>query len=146
MRQYDSSRTRVAPVFSRLQAIDPTGRSWLGQLLQLPKSNTFGSRGATPWMPVRHQMLRHFDAAWELSRRRTEGFLAFSLFSGESALECWAHAATQTIAPDSLDASLPHRLIEERSRIAEAVIGVTTWQDVCDTLSIPKETLIEKVV
>src|SRR4051812_19102472 len=31
----DSSRTRVAPVFDRLFAIDPTGETWLPQLLGL---------------------------------------------------------------------------------------------------------------
>jgi hypothetical protein len=32
---YDSSRTRVAPVFGRLQCFDPTGRYWLQSLVEL---------------------------------------------------------------------------------------------------------------
>ena len=44
---YDSSKTRVAPVFNALLARDPTGRSWLPQLLSLPQldgSNSWDSR------------------------------------------------------------------------------------------------------
>ena len=36
MGRFDSSRSRVAPVFDRLRAIDLTGRSWLPTLLSLP--------------------------------------------------------------------------------------------------------------
>jgi hypothetical protein len=36
MGKYDSSKTRVAPVFNCLRAKDPTGRSWLPKLLDLP--------------------------------------------------------------------------------------------------------------
>ena len=32
---FDSSRTRVAPVFGRLQCLDPSGRLWLQGLLEL---------------------------------------------------------------------------------------------------------------
>ena len=32
---HDSSRTRVAPVFGRLQCLDPSGRLWLQGLLEL---------------------------------------------------------------------------------------------------------------
>ncbi len=35
---YDSSRTRVAPVFGRLQCWDPSGRMWLRRLLELANS------------------------------------------------------------------------------------------------------------
>lgn len=43
---FDSSRTRVAPVFNYLQAYDPTGRSWLGRLLGL--ANTQGRQPRPP--------------------------------------------------------------------------------------------------
>src|SRR5262245_42341553 len=36
MGKYDSSRTRVAPVFNQLFTRDPTGISWLPRLLTLP--------------------------------------------------------------------------------------------------------------
>ena len=36
MGRFDSSRSRVAPVFDRLRAIHHTGRSWLPTLLSLP--------------------------------------------------------------------------------------------------------------
>ena len=36
MGKYNSSKTRVAPVFGDLLAVDPTGRSWWPKLLSLP--------------------------------------------------------------------------------------------------------------
>ena len=37
---HDSSRTRVAPVFGRLQCLDPSGRLWLQGLLELANTRT----------------------------------------------------------------------------------------------------------
>jgi hypothetical protein len=37
IRKFDSSRTRVTPVFNQLLARDPSGVSWLPQLLALPR-------------------------------------------------------------------------------------------------------------
>ena len=37
MREFDSSKTRVAPVFTRLLKRDPRGDSWLPALLRLPR-------------------------------------------------------------------------------------------------------------
>ena len=54
---YDSSRTRVAPVFGRLQCLDPSGRLWLQGLLELantrkgprPQAGTSRLRVAKWW-------------------------------------------------------------------------------------------------
>jgi hypothetical protein len=48
MHKFDSSRTRVAPVFDQLLAQDPTGATWLPRLLTLPRLN---SRRPLPFMP-----------------------------------------------------------------------------------------------
>jgi hypothetical protein len=45
-----------------------------------------------------------------------------------------------------LRASLPHRTADERSQIASALLGVTTWQAVCDEFQIPREVLIPEVL
>jgi len=57
----DSSRTRVAPVFDRLFAIDPSGISWLAGLLSLvntppPASDLVEAR----WWPT-EKCRRHDD-------------------------------------------------------------------------------------
>jgi hypothetical protein len=71
---------------------------------------------ATTWMPIRHQMLRHLDAAWDLrGDRQLFGFFIVE----ESATARWTQAATQTIGAEALEASLPHRSADERKRIAE---------------------------
>ena len=46
MGTYDSSKTRVAPVFNALLSLDPTGSSWLLPLLGLPRvGNSSGGGG-----------------------------------------------------------------------------------------------------
>jgi hypothetical protein len=258
---YDSSRTRVAPVFGRLQCLDPSGRLWLQGLLDLantrklsrPEAGTSrlrvakwwpreaklaappgllrwllenaqeprdasawgrrpevmanrrrvvdrdadtlagalqslqerrpsarawyvlegpsqpdvfldtadsivvieGKRSepdlatATAWMPVRHQMLRHLDAAWEHRQgRRIYGLFIVETEEGAVSVEpssAWDEAVEATVSEEVLKGSLPHRSPEERSQIASALLGVTTWQAVCDEFQIPREVLIPEV-
>jgi hypothetical protein len=100
----------------------------------------------TSWMPVRHQMLRHLDAAMEHHQdRRLMGFFIVESESAEVP-ERWRKAATETIAQDALIHSLPHRSNDERARIADSFLGVTTWHAVCDAMSIPRQVLIDEVV
>jgi hypothetical protein len=259
---YDSSRTRVAPVFGRLQCLDPSGRFWLQGLLELantrklprPQAGTSRLRVAkwwpreaklaappdllrwllenaeeprsaaawglrpevmanrrrvvdrdaatlagalkslqerrpssrawyvlegpsqpdvfldtaesvvviegkrsepdlktsTAWMPVRHQMLRHLDAAWEHRQGRPiYGLFIVESEEGAASVEpspAWHQAVEATIAEEVLQGSLPHRSPDERSQIAGALLGVTTWQAVCDEFQIPREVLIPEVL
>lgn len=258
---YDSSRTRVAPVFGRLQCLDPSGRLWLQGLLELANSRKLprpeagssrlrvakwwpreaklaappgllrwllenveeprsaaawgrrpevmanrrrvvdrdattlagalqslqerrpstrawyvlegpsqpdvfldtadciivieGKRSepdlatSTAWMPVRHQMLRHLDAAWEHRQgRRVYGAFIVEKEEEVASVEpssAWHQAVEATISEEVLKGSLPHRSPEERSQIASALLGVTTWQVVCDEFQIPREVLIPEV-
>ncbi len=258
---YDSSRTRVAPVFGRLQCLDPSGRLWLQGLLELantrklprPQAGTSRLRVAkwwpreaklaappgllrwllenaeeprsaaawgrrpevaanrrrvvdrdattlagalksleerrpssrawyvlegpsqpdvfldtaeslvviegkrsepdlatsTAWMPVRHQMLRHLDAAWEHRQGRPiYGLFIVEREEGAASVgpsSAWHQAVEETISDDVLKGSLPHRSPDERSQIASALLGVTTWQAVCDEFQIPREVLIPEV-
>lgn len=258
---FDSSRTRVAPVFGRLQCLDPSGRLWLQALLELantrklprPEAGTsrlrlakwwpreaklaappgllrwllenaeepsdaaaWGRRpevmanrrrvvdrdadtlaGAlrslqdrrpptrawyvlegpsqpdvyldsaetvivvegkrtetapttsTAWMRVRHQMLRHLDAAWEhRDGRRIYGLYIVEAENGTNSVEppsTWHEAVESTISDEVLRGSLPHRSPEERSQIASALLGVTTWQAVCDEFQLPRAVLIPEV-
>jgi hypothetical protein len=93
----------------------------------------------TTWMPTRHQMLRHLDGAWELrGGRAVYGFFIVE-GGGDSAVvpEHWRRECAETVSPEILDSSLPHRSPEERRAIAEGYRGVTTWQQVCAQLGIP---------
>ena len=259
---YDSSRTRVAPVFGRLQCLDPSGRLWLQGLLELvntrkvprPQAGTSRLRVAkwwprearlaapsgllqwllehveeprspkawgrrpevvanrrrivdrdadtlatamqslqarrasprawyvlegpsqpdvyldtaeavivvegkrtetglttsTDWMRERHQMLRHLDAAWE----HRQGRRIYGLFIVEAEKDAlsdepssaWHEAVELTVSDKVLNGSLPHRSPEERSQIASALLGVTTWQAVCEKFQIPREVLIPEVL
>jgi hypothetical protein len=103
---------------------------------------------STAWMNVRHQMLRHLDAAWELrAGRRIYGM--YIVEAGTSgAFEppfTWHAAVESTISDEVLRGSLPHRTPDERSQIASALLGVTTWQAVCSEFHIPDDVLIPEV-
>jgi hypothetical protein len=104
---------------------------------------------STAWMRVRHQMLRHLDAAWDhLEGRRIYGLYIVEAESGASSREppsTWHQAIDSTISDEVLRASLPHRTSDERSQIASALLGVTTWQAVCDEFQIPRDVLIPEV-
>ena len=105
---------------------------------------------STAWMRVRHQMLRHLDAAWEHRQgRRIYGLYIVEAESGASSTEppsTWHEAVQSTISEEVLRGSLPHRTSDERSQIANALLGVTTWQAVCDEFQIPREVLIPEVL
>lgn len=258
---FDSSRTRVAPVFGRLQCLDPSGRLWLQGLLELantrklprpdagrsrlrlakwwpkearlaappgllrwllenveeprdaeawgrqpevmanrrrvvdrdPDTLAGGLRGlqgrrpsprawyvlegpsqpdvyldsaevvivvegkrtetapttSTAWMRVRHQMLRHLDSVWDhLEGRRLYGLYIVEGESGTGSIQppsTWHEAVESTISHEVLRGSLPHRTPDERSQIAAALLGVTTWQAICDEFQIPRDVLIPEV-
>ena len=259
---YDSSRTRVAPVFGRLQCLDPSGKSWLQRLLDLANSRkaprpqagtsrlrvakwwprearlaappgllqwllehveepqspkawgrrpevvanrrrivdrdattvataiqSLQARHASPrawyvlegptqpdvyldtaeavivvegkrtetglttstdWMRERHEMLRHLDAAWE----HRQGRRIYGLFIVEAEKDArsdepssvWHEAVELTVSDKVLNGSLPHRSLEERSQIAGALLGVTTWQALCYEFQMPHEVLIPEVL
>ena len=105
---------------------------------------------STAWMRVRHQMLRHLEAAWEHRQgRRIYGLYIVEAETGTSSTEppyTWHEAVESTISGEVLRASLPHRTPDERSQIASALLGVTTWQAVCDEFQIPREVLIPEVL
>ena len=259
---YDSSRTRVAPVFGRLQCWDPSGRMWLRRLLELANSRqvpvpevgtsrlrvakwwprearlaappgllqwllehaeeprsakawgrrpevvanrrrivdrdadtlaaalkSLQSRRSSPrawyvlegpsqpdvylasddavvvvegkrteaapttstdWMTVRHQMLRHLDAAWEHRQgRQIYGLFIVEAEEPDTSAEpsgAWHQAVESTISDQVLNGSLPHRSPEERSHIASALLGITTWQAVCNEFQIPHNVLIQEVL
>lgn len=95
----------------------------------------------TEWMPVRHQMLRHLDAAWEQlnAGQRLVGFFIVEGEGGAADLStprAWRAAAETTLLPEVLAGSLPHRTPTEQQAIAAAFLGVTTWQRVCATLGL----------
>ena len=79
------------------------------------------------WMDVRHQMLRHIDAAWDTRAKRS----VFGFFIVEdTGAPGWTNAVKQTIAREALQESLPHRTPAVRASIAEAFLGITTWEQV----------------
>ena len=57
----------------------------------------------------------------------------------------WVKFAAETVSEQALRSSLPHRTMEERAFIKGGVLGVTTWQKVCDGLGIDRKVLVEEV-
>ena len=107
------------------------------------KRTEAGPTTHTTWMPVRHQMLRHIDAAWDgRGKRNVYGFFMVEAEPGSKYVpQKWLIAALDTISRTSVDESLPHRSPSEREDIAKAFLGVTTWQLACEALNVPVDIL-----
>lgn len=110
------------------------------------KRTEHGPTTHTTWMPVRHQMLRHIDGAWE--KRGARSVYGFFIVEDDGAGQlpaAWVQYAKATVSQDALDKSLPHRTTEERAAIANAFLGVTTWQAVCAAFDIDTGVMLDKV-
>jgi hypothetical protein len=105
---------------------------------------------STHWMPVRHQMLRHLDAVWDIrEERRVYGIFIVEAEPGSPDRKPsadWQFAVEATVSPEALERSLPHRTPEVRAAISDSLLGVTTWQAVCARFEIPTDVLIPEVV
>jgi len=163
-RVVDRDAATVADALKRLAERRGSGRAWY--VLEGPtqpdvyldteevvvviegKRSEPGPTTSTDWMPVRHQMLRQLDSAWEVRQgRRIYGLFIVEAEEGTGyvAPSVWQQVADLTISEEVLKGSLPHRTPEERSEIANALLGVTTWQAVCEEFQIPSQVLIPEV-
>jgi hypothetical protein len=102
----------------------------------------------TSWMPVRHQILRNIDAAWD--ERGGRHVAAFFIVEGREPDPTdvpheWKSFATLTTSPEALEGSLPHRTPAEREAIANSFLGVTTWQALCASVQISFDSLPDEV-
>ncbi len=91
-------------------------------------------------------MLRHIDAAYEIAGNRA--VLGFFIVEGDAAGDTpndWREAAEQTLSPEAIHGSLPHRPEAEREAIAAGFLGVTTWQLVCERLGVESGVLIDRI-
>lgn len=94
----------------------------------------------TTWMSRRDQMLRHIDAAWDLrGPRAVYGLLIVEGDSSDvaSVPQKWQSHVADLRTPVVLEANLPHRSASDRQAIGQALLGVTTWQQLCGVLSLP---------
>jgi hypothetical protein len=94
----------------------------------------------TTWMRSRSQMLRHMDAAWDISDgKRVFGLMIVEGHGGADAItptDHWLTQANNQVLERTLTESLPHRSSAERSQLANGFLGVTTWQKVCAELGL----------
>jgi hypothetical protein len=105
-----------------------------------------GPTQSTTWMPVRHQMLRHIDAALGYAGPRAlHGFFMIDGPEDGSIPSIWQNASRSTLDPEVIDKSLPHRNRKERRYIANSFLGVTTWQHACAELDVPPTVLPHEV-
>ena len=111
------------------------------------KRTETGPTTSTTWMPVRHQMLRHMDAAWEVrGDRRVYGLFIVEAMRGSNTVPAhWVQAAEDTLAPAAVSGSLPHRSPAEREGIVQGFLGGTTWQAVCVEFGVDPTILPETI-
>ena len=96
-----------------------------------------GPTTKTKWMPVRHQMIRHLDCAWEIrGKKQVIGFFIVEGKAGEEVPGIWREFAKEMTGAEAIASSLPHRGPSEQNEIASCFKGVTTWQRVCREFAI----------
>ena len=101
---------------------------------------------STTWMPGRHQMLRHLDAAWEIrGGRSVYGCFIVEAIPGDGVdvPGVWREAAEATRSDSAIAGSLPHRSPEEQAAIVSGFLGVTTWQAVVARFKLDPAVLLE---
>jgi hypothetical protein len=103
----------------------------------------------TTWLQGRHQIWRHMDAAWEI--RANRDVYGFFIVEGASPVPTvvpprWTTAATECLTPSALRSSFPHRSTDEVAAISRCLLGVATWQQVCERFGIDWRMLPEKVL
>jgi hypothetical protein len=104
----------------------------------------------TTWMTNRHQMLRHVDGAWEIRGTRSVYGIFIVDGSGESnpakIPAKWETAYRDTLSPEALRSSLPHRKVrEERQAIADCLVGITTWEAIQHCFNLDPVLLTKKL-
>lgn len=101
----------------------------------------------TTWLPGRHQIWRHLDAAWEIrGRRAVYGFfIVESDVADNSVPELWRKAGKECLDRSALLSSFPHRSAEEVAEISRCYLGVTTWRKVCEKFDIDWHALPSEV-
>ena len=106
------------------------------------KRTEAGPTTGTMWMPVRHQILRHLDAALEIRGNRSlYGFFMVEGKSDGSLPGVWRDACASTLSEEALSGSLPHRGPGDQEVIRNAFLGAVSWQAACDVLGVPHQSL-----
>lgn len=100
---------------------------------------------STSWMPCRDQLLRHLDCAWEIRGDRSVfGLMIVEAEEDHKSFnvpEPWLNWMQESKRDPVLSQSLPHRSEEERDAIAASILGMTTWQKVCQEFRIAWDSL-----
>ena len=102
---------------------------------------------STTWMPIRHQMWRHIDAAWEIKgRRKVAGLLIVEGSDEHTVPEKWKASVKKAFDREVIIENFPHRSSREIENITNCFLGVTTWQIICREFGLnPDEVLIESL-
>lgn len=111
------------------------------------KRTEAGPTTDTSWLVGRHQIWRHIDAAWE--RRGSRKVFGFFVVEGKDrgpdVPALWRAAVSEARSDAVLGSSLPHRGNDERAQMAACLLGVTTWQRIVQSFSLPVTSLVERV-
>lgn len=95
-----------------------------------------GATTKTTWLPGRHQIWRHIDAAWEIKGRRVVYGLFVAESDGDAVTEEWLTFANDSIQAGVLETSFPHRGQKEREEISKSFLGAVTWRGICSQFSL----------
>ena len=97
----------------------------------------------TKWMGTRSQLLRHMDAAMDAPSFRGKTIFGLLIVEGDGGSDAftpsthWIAESRAQVSPEMLASSLPHRSPAIRDSLANGVLGVCTWQAVCERCGVP---------
>jgi hypothetical protein len=106
------------------------------------KRTEAGATTHTTYMPNRHQIWRHIDAAWEA--RGTRRVFGFFIVEGDknAVPPVWRQVFRDCLSRDALAGSFPHRTDAEVRSLSDCFLGGTTWQQICDEFEIDRKHLL----
>jgi len=108
------------------------------------KRTEMGASKDILWYPQRNQVLRNLDCAAELARQTGRPNYFVLLVVEKPLVEADPIRQQEIKAVEDMktvDESLPHLSKGERAELMRHYLGYTTWQDIVDGFSLPKELL-----
>lgn len=91
----------------------------------------------TTWMSRRDQIWRHIDAAWGV--RGTRKVFGMFVVEGDDRGDVpavWMEGLHAARSSEAIAASFPHRAGDEVRQLLECLVGITTWQKVCENFGL----------
>jgi hypothetical protein len=111
------------------------------------KRTEMGPSKQVRWYPHRNQVLRVLDcaSAYAQQERRSHYFVMLVVERELVAADPMRQAEIEAVtSPSTVQESLPHLALEERTALLSHYLGVTTWQAMVESFDLGSEVLVDE--